>query len=284
MILVTGATGFLGKRLCEILHRDGKAVFPLSSANGDIAGTEWWATVPKDNIEHVFHCAGQTFVPRSWSDPLNFIRVNSLGTGSVLEFCRDRKIPVTYVSAYVYGSEVKNPISEESVPHPNNPYALSKRFGEELCEFYAASFSLDISIVRPFNIFGPGQDETFLIPYILKQVMQGQEIRVKDLLPRRDYIYVDDVISCLSRTIGKKGFNIYNAGTGVSTSVQELIEQVQAIAGTKLPVISENIVRSNEISDTVADITKAKELLNWKPLFTLKDGISRIFEREYKQS
>lgn len=280
MIIVSGATGFLGSRLCEMLVQQGKKVVPLSSSMGDISGNDWWSKIPNGDIEHFYHCAGETFVPNSWNDPLKYVRVNALGTGSALEFCRARKSSLTYVSAYVYGSDVRNPISESSVPKPNNPYALSKRMGEELCEFYAANFGVSVCVVRPFNIYGPGQKDNFLVPFIISQVKEGREIRVKDLEPKRDYIYIDDVVSCIIKSASSKEFNIFNAGTGRSVSVKELIDAIQAAAGTSLPVVSENTVRSNEISDTVADITKAETILGWKPSFSLNDGISRILKLE----
>lgn len=280
MIIVSGATGFLGSRLCEMLAQAGKKVVALSSSMGDISGNEWWNKIPAGEIEHFYHCAGETFVPNSWNDPLRYIRVNALGTGSVLEFCRARKCSLTYVSAYVYGSEVSNPISESTLPKPNNPYALSKRMGEELCEFYAANFGVRVSVVRPFNIYGPGQKDNFLVPFILGQVKEGKEIRVKDLEPKRDYIYIDDVVSCIIKTAEAKEFNIFNAGTGRSVSVRELIDEIQSAAGTSLPVVSENTVRSNEISDTVADISRARTILGWLPSFSLRDGISRILKLE----
>lgn len=280
-VLVTGATGFIGSRLCTVLEQKGFHVLKHSSRNGDIADPSSLDQFRKQSLHHVFHCAARTFVPRSWERPLDFITTNVTGTGTVLELCRQRSVSLTYVSAYVYGSEVINPITEDAVPRPNNPYALSKRMAEELCEFYAKFMNVNVNIVRPFNVYGPGQPVEFLIPFVIKQVKEGKQVEVKDLFPKRDYIYIDDVVECIVKAMEHPGFRIYNAGTGRSYSVKEVIDIVMEIAGKEFPVLSQQTERSNEISDTVASIHQAEKFLEWKPKVDLRSGISLIYAAEW---
>lgn len=248
----------------------------MSSKDGDISDAKTFDRFLKQNIGHVFHCASNTFVPESWNDPAAFLKTNVQGTVSVLEFCRKKKVSMTYVSAYVYGSAVINPIKEDSVIAPNNPYALSKRMAEELCEFYYTYYGLQVNIVRPFNIYGPGQHERFLVPYIINQALHSDAIRVKDLFPKRDFIYIDDVVDCLIKAMKYKTFGIFNAGSGKSFSVRHVIDIVKQITGRDVPVISENLVRPNEISDTIADISLAERELDWVPVTSLEEGLKRI--------
>ncbi len=279
-ILVTGVTGFVGSKLKSSLEKQGYTVYGHSSAMSDVSGDEPFTTFLDKKIDHVFHCAANTFVPLSWEKPAAFIRTNVLGTSNMLEFCRMTKASYTYVSAYVYGSKVKNPISEDALPDPNNPYALSKKLGEEVCEFYSRNFQVPGCVIRPFNIYGPGQPSGFLIPFIIGQIKKGTEVKVKDLLPKRDYIFIDDLIECLIKSMEVQKFSIMNAGTGKSYSVQQVIDTLFEISGKVLPVHSDNQVRYNEISDTVASIALSEKLIGWKPSVSLKEGLTLTYNQE----
>lgn len=231
----------------------------------------------KTEIDFVFHLAGRTYVPDAWHEPADFQRVNVTGTLNVLELCRARGIPMTYVSAYVYGIPARLPISEDDRAVPNNPYALSKLMAESLCRFYADFFDVPVTIIRPFNIYGFGQKGHFLIPEIISQVKAGQSIHLKDLTPRRDYIYLDDLVDALMLTlVSKPGCHVFNIGNGSSLSVAEIVEVIQKAAGTSLPVVSENQPRVNEISDVYADIGKASKELRWRPRHSFEEGIRKM--------
>jgi GDP-4-dehydro-6-deoxy-D-mannose reductase len=276
-ILVTGGSGFIGKRLCEMLTQDGFQLISINSSHGDIAELSTLSALDGQKIYHVFHLAGNTFVPKSWEQPHEFVKTNVLGTSAVLDFCKRNALSLTYVSAYIYGNEVNNPIQEESVCRPNNPYALTKRMGEELCKFYADFMGLKVNIVRPFNVYGPGQDANFLIPFIVRQAKESDSIQVKDLFPKRDYIHLDDLVGGLIKAMDYKEFAVFNMGSGKSYSVKELIDLVLLVAGKNLPVFSDQKIRPNEISDTIADISKARQLLGWAPETDLKKGIETLF-------
>lgn len=277
-ILVTGATGFIGKALCRILSEKNFSFVPHDEIGLDITQPETFKFTGSDEISTVIHLAGKTFVPDSWKKPTEFTKVNAIGTQNVAEFCKNQQAKLIYVSAYIYGNTNNNPISENHPANVNNPYALSKWMGEEIALFYESVFHVPVAIVRPFNVYGPGQNEMFLIPEVIKQVKERKEINVKDLFPKRDFIYVDDVAGIIVKILetGKQG--IFNAGNGKSYSVKELIDCVQKVAGTSLTVHTENTVRTNEISDTIADISKAKTELGWMPVYDLEGGIRKMLE------
>ena len=274
-VLVTGASGFIGQKLALALSAAGYKVVAFI---GDVTQQKTFEQLDSTEVEFVFHLAGRTFVPDSWHEPADFERVNVGGTMNVLDFCRCRKIPLTYVSAYLYGIPSKLPINECDEITPNNPYALSKFMAESVCKFYAEYYSIPVTIIRPFNIYGAGQKPHFLIPEIIAQVHKKNTIKLKDLNPRRDYLYVDDLVEALLLTMGpSQGCHIYNIGYGSSLSVAEIVHVIQTVAGTTLPVISENLTRENEISDVYADISLANKELNWQPRTSFAEGIKNIF-------
>lgn len=276
-ILVTGANGFIGRPLVRVLEDAGNEVVALSSADGDIAEPETLLDIGDAGIDFVFHLAGRTFVPDAWREPAEFQRVNVNGTLNVLELCRRLQIPMTYLSAYLYGIPASLPVREVDRVEPNNPYALSKMLAESLCRFYSEHFGVAVTIIRPFNIFGPGQKQHFLVPEILAQVRAGRSIQLKDLTPRRDYLYVEDLVQALLRTMNPDaGCHLYNVGYGSSLSVAEIVEAIQAVAGTSLPVISEGTPRKNEIPDVFADVSKAMHDLDWHPEYSFRQGIEKM--------
>lgn len=282
-VIVTGASGFIGAALSSRLHAQGWDVVQINSSVGDIANRGTLSAFDKEEISHVFHLAGKTFVPDSWDDPQTFCQTNVTGTFNILELCRRRHVPMTYVSAYVYGHPDSLPIGEDSSICPSNPYALTKRLAEEACEFYARTYDLPVTTIRPFNVYGIGQAANFLIPAIVSQALATgvDEIEVKDLSPKRDYVYLEDMVTALMATLKKfDGYRIYNIGSGVSLSVQEVIDVIQDIAGTQKQIVCERMIRTNELMDVVADISKAGIELGWHPEHTFSAGIAKIIGTE----
>ena len=278
-VLVTGAGGFIGRRLVHALTSVGHPVLELGSADGDIADPATLSRFHEASLSFVFHLAGRTYVPDAWREPADFQRVNLIGTVNVLELCRRLNIPLTYVSAYLYGTPASLPVNETDRIEPNNPYALSKFLAESVCNFYATHFYVPVTIIRPFNIYGIGQKPHFLIPEIIAQVKTGRSIHVKDLTPRRDYLYLDDLVDGLLRTMeGKPGCRVYNLGYGSSLSVKEIIDIIQSVMGTSLEIICENIPRKNELQDVYADINKARRELAWMPKCNLAEGVMKILD------
>ena len=273
-ILVTGATGFLGRHLVEALQSQGYGVRAHSSRDGDIAT----CPLPIEGAAHVFHLAARSFVPESWSNPQAFYSVNVMGTLNVLEHCRGHGTSLTLISSYVYGQPRKLPVPEDHPLSAHNPYAHSKILAEELGRFYKQHYGLRIVIVRPFNLYGPGQTPPFLIPLIVEQAVDRATpaIRLKDLRPRRDYLYVDDAIELLLKTLKGTVQGTYNLGSGQSASVAEVAQLVCKAAETNKPIFSEDQPRAQEVMDVRADISRASHELDWRPSTPLAEGIAKV--------
>lgn len=274
-VLVTGASGFIGRHLLQRLHADGHAIVAADRRLGDMADPETWQRLPRAAV--VVHLAARTFVPESWEAPSLFMRTNLLGTTAALDYCRAHGARLVFPSSYMYGDVARQPIAESTPLAASNPYALSKKLAEEACEFYGRQFGVPTTVLRPFNIYGPGQTAAFLIPTILAHVEAGREIRVKDLEPRRDFVYIADVVDAIVKAVDRTGdFAAFNVGSGTSHSVAELIQTIQDVWGTALPVRADGERRPGEIMDTVADIARARQQLGWTPRFTLRRGLEAL--------
>lgn len=277
-ILVTGATGFLGRHLVEALEARGLGVRPHSSSQGDIAHCR----LPIEGADHVFHLAAKSFVPESWANPQSFYHVNVMGTVNVLEHCRRQQTPLTLISSYVYGQPQWLPVSEDHPLAAHNPYAHTKIMAEDLARFYDQHYGVRSVIVRPFNLYGPGQAPQFLIPTIVKQALDpaASVIRVKDLRPRRDYLYVKDAVELLLATLKEEVKGVYNLGSGESFSVADVADLVQRAAGTDKPIVSDEQARPQEVMDVRADISRAASELGWRPTTSLASGIGMFVAAE----
>lgn len=276
-VLVTGSKGFIGKALVKKLQAIGFNTVGFNSEDGDIEDTDLSNKFSDSNIDYIFHLASKTFVPDSWENPMEFYRNIVIGTGQVLELARKKNIPMTFVSSYLYGVPEELPIKEDSKIKPNNPYAHAKFLAEEACRFYSEFYKVKISIARPFNVYGKDQNDIFLIPSLLKQAKCSEKICVKTLFPKRDYLYIEDLIEGLIKTMeSKNNFSVYNFGSGKELSVLEVIHIIQKCLGVNKEIVSENIERKNEIMNVIADISKANTELDWFPKFEFEDGIRNI--------
>ncbi|BDU70464.1 hypothetical protein GETHOR_25650 [Geothrix oryzae] len=245
----------------------------MSSSQGNIWESDVWQNFP--DAEVVVHLAARTFVPESWANSDGYLQTNFMGTVQALEFCRSRNAHLVFLSSYMYGEPKFLPIPETADLAARNPYAFSKMISEKACQFYMDSFGMKVTVLRPFNAYGSGQSTAFLVPSIVSQIMAGGPIRVLDLAPKRDYIYVKDLVAAISAVIDTHASGgVFNIGSGVSHSVAELIAEVQAVLGTSLPVESAEERRPGEILDTVADISAARMALGWTPRFSLREGLA----------
>jgi nucleoside-diphosphate-sugar epimerase len=255
---------------------DGRhAALGFGSAAGDVADSSTWAALPAAEV--VVHLAARTFVPDSWTDAASFINSNVGGTARALEYCRARGARLVFLSSYLYGNPRRLPIDEHAEVSVPNPYALSKKLAEDTCRFYADIFGINVSVLRVFNVYGGGQGDKFLVPLIVRQVLAGSDIRVKDLEPRRDFLYIDDLVSAIVCAIERpQRFGLFNIASGTSHSVQEVIDIAQRLAGRTVAVHSEQVRRQNEIMDTRGDVSRAREQLLWVPRWTLEDGVAEL--------
>ncbi len=275
-ILVTGCSGFIGRPLVAQLEAEEYVVLQHSDANGDIAS----CPLPFSGVDHVFHLAARTFVPDSWAAPLPFYATNVLGTVNIAEFCRRTGASLTLLSSYVYGRPAFLPISEEHPLAAFNPYGHSKILAEQVCRYYAAQFGVRVSILRPFNVYGPGQALHFLIPMLIRQALDpnAAEMSLADDRPRRDYLFIDDLIDLLIRTVVPQGCEVFNAGSGRSASPREVAELVANSAGVHKPIVSRREARADEVLEMVADIHKTRRVFGWEPRVSLAEGIARTVQ------
>ena len=274
-IILTGATGFIGKNLLNYFENLNYEIIKLDSSNGDISINKTWENLPAVDI--VIHLAGLTFVPKSWDNPTEFMQINFMGTLAALNFCKKHNSKFIFLSSYLYGNSGNLPITENSELIPTNPYALSKKLSEDLCKFYSDNFKVKVVILRPFNVYGPGQNTDFLIPSIISQAINLKFIKVRDLKPKRDYIYVEDLIIAIEKsTTIDLDFIIMNIGTGLSYSVLDIINFIRNQVDKNIKIESLEIERKAEILDSKADISKAKLVLNWTPKWSLEKGLEKL--------
>jgi len=272
-IIVTGSKGFIGSKLVPRLKHDGYDVLELDISDG-VDVTDWDQLKSYSSFDCVIHLACLTYVPDSYKIPQDFYRVNVLGTLNMLELCRLNNANMIFASSYVYGVPDYLPIDENHPVNAFNPYAQSKLIGEQLCQGYHRDFNVPVIIFRPFNIYGKGQKEDFLIPSIIKQASSGT-VSLKDSRPKRDFIYIDDVIDAYCKAIEYEidEFNIFNIGSGKSYSISEILEIIKSKYDLELELEFSEERRPNEILETIANIKRAKTLLNWAPTTSMTKGI-----------
>ena len=282
-ILITGGSGFIGRKLINKLETLGYNYISLNSKYGDINKKSTFFSLPK--VKYVFHLAGKSFVPDSWEENNELFITNIIGTKNVLNYCKNVGAKLIMASSYVYGIPEGLPINENHPIKPSNPYALSKYMAEQLVEFEFLNHNLNSVILRLFNIYGNGQRDQFLISKIVKQIKNNSVINVFDLKPKRDFVYIDDVVDAFICAMSlNEGLFKFNIGTGQSFSVEEVIYFIQEILGTSLPICSKEISRNNEISDVKADISYAKSLLNWEPKYNIQDGLKKYIKEVFNKN
>ncbi len=277
-ILITGNNGFIGTYLTQKLQSDGHELVLCDLSNG-INIKNWNEISGISNIDAVIHLANLSFVPASFADPKLFYETNYLTTLNMLELCRQNNARLIYFSSYMYGTPDYQPIDENHILKAYNPYSQTKLICESLCEGYHRDFKVPVTIFRPFNIYGKGQNPDFLIPTIINQAKTG-EITIKDDRPKRDYIHVTDIVDAVSAVLNKPAkstaIQIYNLGTGRSYSVKEVIDLVCRFSEKKPKYTCLNEIRQNEVMDTIADISKIKTEIGWEPMVSLEQGIMQL--------
>ncbi len=277
-VAITGSNGFIGGYLVNKLSDINIPTVLIDQSTGiDILKMDQLTKVPK--FDTLIHLAALTYVPDSYKRPHEFYLTNISGLINTIELCRLYNAKMIFFSSYVYGVPQYLPIDELHPLSPFNPYAQSKIIGEEICQAYHRDFNVPIIIFRPFNIYGKGQHEDFIIPSILKQLKSGK-IRLKDPKPKRDYIHIEDIVdACLKALLySKTNFEIFNLGFGKSFSIAEIIDNIMQITQLKVEINFSNEVRPHEVQDTVACIKKANQLLDWYPTFDIYEGLKKLLK------
>lgn len=277
-IAITGSGGYIGSFLKPALERNGQEVIPISRKNGFELGN-WDQVKDIPQFDVMIHLAARTFVPDSFSNPREFYLDNTTFTINALELARKWNAKFIYMSSYFYGPPKYVPVDENHPLAPHNPYAQTKWMSEELCKAYSRDFDIPVIAFRLFNLYGPEQSGNLLIPEIIEKIKYQSEITLKDPRPKRDYIHIEDVISAIKAGISYEsaGFDMFNLGTGISISVEELVSTIQRHSPKPFHVNYTHEYRKGEVLDSVADINKIKTKLNWNPSISIDKGIKSLF-------
>ena len=272
-VLVTGSSGFVGSHLVrKLIEMNYEPLCIDHSLNINL--TDFDRVKHFSDFDTLIHLAGRTFVPFSYENPREFYHNNMLATLNALELCKINNARMVFASSYVYGNPKYLPIDEQHSVSAFNPYAHSKLIGEQLCEGYHRDFGVPVIVLRPFNIYGYGQRNDFLIPSIFHQA-SSNSIQLKDPSPKRDFLYIDDMVQAYIKCIELEDltFEVFNIGSGESYSVEEIAYIIADKYPGKIPVNFTGEVRKNEVRDTKADISKAKSKLGWAPRIDFRQGI-----------
>ena len=278
-ILITGATGFIGKHLVKKIPNYNSAV-DHNGKNIDLRIRKKVLKIKRADI--VIHLAGKIPSEKNYSKNI-FFEHNVLGTLNILEYCVKNKVKkIIFVSSYVYGIPKKTPINEKQKVKPHNTYTKSKVLCEELCKMYAEKYKIQIIILRPFNIYGNLQNDNSLISNIIKSIKNDSYITVVNKNNKRDYLFIDDLINAIIKLIDYNcEFEIFNIGSGKSYSFENIIQLFEKKTKNKIKRKYETS-KQNNISKIQADISKIKKEINWNPKYTLVEGIEKIILKNTK--
>lgn len=307
-VLVTGADGFIGSHLTERLLEQGFDVKAFTFYNS-FNTWGWLDTLPKEKlnqieifsgdirdpngvyeamkgIDQVFHLAALIAIPFSYHSPDSYVDTNIKGTLNVLQAARKHgtsRVLITSTSE-VYGTAKYVPIDENHPYQGQSPYSATKIGADRLAESFYRSFDIPISIVRPFNTYGPRQSARAVIPTIISQLLAGkEEINMGSLTPTRDFNFVKDsadgfiAISKSDKAIGEE----INIATQQEISIGELAEEIISQINPQAKIICEEErlrPEKSEVNRLLGSNAKIKSLTDWTPKYTLKDGIQETID------
>ena len=304
-ILVTGADGFIGSHLVELLLAEGYSVRALSQYNsfnywgwlddirhprlevvcGDVRDPNYCSHITR-GCDTVLHLAALIAIPYSYTAPDSYVDTNIRGTLNICQAARDegvRRIVVTSTSE-VYGTAQYVPIDEKHPRQPQSPYSATKIGADAIAKSFFNAFGLPVVIARPFNTYGPRQSARAIIPTIITQIANGAtEIKVGDLTPTRDFNYVRDTCRgflALARTEGIDGEEI-NICTGTEISMADTLQLIADLMGANVQwVQDEQRLRpsKSEVFRLLGDNTKIKQLTDWQPTYSLRDGLTETIK------
>ncbi len=233
-------------------------------------------------VEVIIHLAAKAGVRPSISDPLAYEETNVLGTQKLLDFAVQKKVKkfVFASSSSVYGINEKLPWKEDELLLPISPYAMTKLAGEMAGHVYHKLYDLSFIALRFFTVYGPGQRPDLAIHRFTKAILNDEPIAMYgDGSTSRDYTYVDDTVQGILSAIdyNKSAFEIINLGNSYAVSLKELIAAVEEVMGKKA-IIKQQPEQPGDVPYTFADISKAKQLLNYQPKTELKSGLKNFYD------
>lgn len=307
-ILVTGADGFIGSHVTDTLVQAGYDVRAFVHYNS-FGLWGWLDHIPniKDNIEifmgdirdpHgvrtamqgcdvVLHLAALIAIPYSYHSPDTYIDTNVKGTLNIVQAARDLDISrvVCTSTSEVYGTALFAPITEEHPLQPQSPYSASKIGADAIALSFYHSFQTPVSILRPFNTYGPRQSNRAVIPTIIGQLASGKrEITLGALHPTRDFTFVTDTAQGFINAMHCDELvgSIVNIGSNYEISIHDLAHLIADVIGCKITIQTEGQrlrPKNSEVERLLADTQKAQNIMNWDPIFGGKQGLRKGIER-----
>lgn len=304
-VLVTGADGFIGSHLVELLVEQGCQVraFVFYNSFGTWGWLDHLPPAIKDQIdiflgdirdpngvrvaakgcEVIFHLAALIGIPYSYHSPDAYVDTNIKGTLNIVQAARDLNIErVVHTStSEVYGTAQFVPITELHPLKGQSPYSASKIGADQIALSFYTSFNTPVSIIRPFNTYGPRQSARAVIPTIITQIAQGnRHIKLGSLYPTRDFTYVTDTakgflaVAQSENSIGE----VINIGTNFEVTIEETAKLIAEIMQRDVELNSDSVrlrPEKSEVERLWADNSKAKNLLGWEPMFSSKEGFKK---------
>jgi len=307
-VLVTGAGGFIGSHLCEMLVTAGAKVTAMihydsrpnrsnlefldpnnlrsiKVISGDVCDP-FFVSSAVEGMDTVFHLAALIAIPYSYVAPQIYFRTNVEGTLNVAEACLRKKVRrlIHTSTSETYGTAVYTPIDEKHPLQGQSPYSASKIGADKVVESYYCAFELPVVTLRPFNTYGPRQSARAVIPTMITQLLSDSPtVQLGDLSPVRDMNFVKDTAAAFlkvaetDRCIG----GLFNCGTGRSQTVGDMFEMLKKLTGRDKQVQTDGARKRPEKSEVftlIADAQKLTEYTGWKPKYTLEEGLREAIE------
>jgi UDP-N-acetylglucosamine/UDP-N-acetyl-alpha-D-glucosaminouronate 4-epimerase len=301
--LVTGGAGFIGSNIVDELVRRGQQVVVLDDLS---SGKEENLTAVRDKItlhigsitdlaalqsacagaDYVIHLAARTSVPRSVADPVETNHVNIDGTINVLVAARDAKVRrlVFAASSSAYGETPELPKRESMLSAPISPYGVTKLAGELYAQVFGRAYGLENTSLRYFNVFGPRQDPTSQYSGVLSRfmlaVIRGESpVVYGDGEQSRDFTYIANVVDLTLRACEAPGSSgmVINGGTGARITLNQVLKLLEKITGKKIKA-KHDPPRTGDIKDSQADISRARDLLGYRPLVDFEKGLKLTWD------
>ena len=271
-ILVTGHKGFIGSHLIDSLKN---CDIVTDSINGKRINLQNIEEVMKiEPVDTVIHLGGKTEKGLEWKE---YFENNIIGTLNILKYCIKKNIKkIIFVSSYVYGNPKYSPIDEQHQISPHNLYTKSKFLAEELCKIYSEKYKLNVIILRPFNIFARSMNKDYLISNLIESVNTKKTVTITNRTSKRDFLYIDDFIELILKIKDYDfKYEIFNVGSGISYSFDEVIEIIEKNTSKKLNLEYKNDDQSY-IQNITADNSKITKILDWKPELTFEEGLQKL--------